>query len=72
MSPQTELPADAGEVGVGCRNRTRARTATPGTIRGDYALESGTTSCMVPAYLRQPTGNQDLFLELVHPFRACR
>src|SRR6266700_7945596 len=34
--------------------------ATPGTVRGDYALVSGTTSCMVPACLRQPAGSQDL------------
>jgi hypothetical protein len=37
-----------------CRPRTQARPATPGTIRGDDALDQVTASCMVPACLRQP------------------
>ncbi|SRR6266704_4625706 len=50
-----------GASGLPCPLKAAmARLAMPGTIGGDYALESGTTSCMVPACLRQPAGNQDL------------
>ena len=59
--------------GLGGRTRTRARPATPGTIRGDYPLESGTTQCMVPACLRRPAGHQDLSSwSSFTPSRACR
>ena len=47
---------------------TNPREAAPGTIRGDCALKSGTTSCMVPACLRQPAGNQDLLPGARSPF----
>src|SRR5271167_3882307 len=64
-----ELPCPLkASRGLGCRTRARARPATPGTIRGDHALKSGTTSCMVPACLRQPAGNQDLLPGARSPF----
>src|SRR6266849_6485611 len=37
-------------------HRPRARPATPGTIRGDYELESSATSCMAPTHLSQARG----------------
>ena len=46
--------------GFGGRTGTRARPSALGTIRGDHALESRTTPCLVPACLRRPTGHQDL------------
>jgi hypothetical protein len=52
-----ELPCPLkASHGLGRRTRTRARPATPGTISGDYALESGTTSCMAPTHLGQARG----------------
>jgi len=49
-----ELPCPLkASHGPGRRTRTRARPATPGTISGDYALQSRTTSCMAPARLSQ-------------------
>ena len=54
--------------GVGCRTRTRARPATPGTIRGDYALKSGTTSCMSRLACVSRPAIKIFFLELVHLF----
>jgi len=42
--------------GPGRRIRTRARPAAPGTICGDCALESRTTSCLAPAHLSQARG----------------
>jgi len=42
-----ELPCPLkASHGPGRRTRTRARPATPGTISGDYALESCTPSCL--------------------------
>jgi len=44
----------------------------PGTIRGDGALKSGTTSCMVRLTRLSQPAIKIVFLELVHPFRACQ
>ena len=56
-----ELPCPLkASHGLGRRTRTRARPATPGTISGDYALESRATSYMAPAHLRRRAANQDL------------
>ena len=55
LRAELPCPLKAGH-GLGCRTRTRARPAAPGTISGDYALESGTTTCMVPAHLSQARG----------------
>src|SRR5207247_10078880 len=58
-----------GASGLPCPLKAAmARLAMPGTIGGDYALESGTTSCMVPACLRQPAGNQVLLPGARSPF----
>jgi hypothetical protein len=65
-------PADIHLPGLADAVNPGDGLATPGTIRGDYALESGTTPCMVPACLRQPAGNQDRLPGARYPFRACR
>ena len=48
--------AAESQPGPGRRTRTRARPATPGTISGDYALESRTASWMAPTHLSQARG----------------
>ena len=55
LRAELPCPLNAG-YGLGCRTRTRARPATPGTISGDYALELRTASCMAPAHLSQARG----------------
>jgi hypothetical protein len=56
-------------TGLGMSPRTQARPATPGTIRGDDALESDNSLVHgpgVPAPARSAI--KIVFLELVHPF----